>query len=199
MLGARALLGQRRGQGSACATCGYPNDGPCPDLAGTVAAFQVGPVWRSRSCCRHGPRLSILPRGAGPAGHDGDPSTAAGCAGLGGRASFSRCGLGPSRSGGLGCHGAAISLRTRSPGTGPWSCAVTRTATDSPPWVHLTARPHAAVVGEHLHPQRTERFRGIVGRLGMRIVGVERTLVAGQDWRGRPRVSQARYRRLSRV
>ena len=65
--------------------------------------------------------------------------------------------------------------------------------------VHLTARPHAAVVGEHLHPQRTERFRVIVGRLGMRIVGVERTLVAGQDWRGRPRVSQARYRRLSRV
>ena len=50
--------------------------------------------------------------------------------------------------------------------------------------VHLTARPHAAVVGEHLHPQLTERFWVISGRLGTRIVGVERTLVAGQDWSG---------------
>jgi hypothetical protein len=39
----------------------------------------------------------------------------------------------------------------------------------------------------------------ISGRLGTRIVGVERTLVAGQDWSGRPSVSQARYPRLSRV
>jgi hypothetical protein len=52
--------------------------------------------------------------------------------------------------------------------------------------VHLTARPHVAVVGEHLHPQFTERFWVISGRLGTRIVGVERTLVAGKDWSGRP-------------
>ena len=36
--------------------------------------------------------------------------------------------------------------------------------------VHLTAQPHAAVVGEHLHPQFTERFWVISGRLGTRIV-----------------------------
>jgi hypothetical protein len=32
------------------------------------------------------------------------------------------------------CHGAAMSTRTRSPGSGPWCCAVTRTATGSPAW-----------------------------------------------------------------
>jgi hypothetical protein len=63
--------------------------------------------------------------------------------------------------------------------------------------VHLAARPDAAVVGEHLHPQFTERFWVVSGRLGTRIVGGERTLVAGQDWRGRPSVSQARYPRCS--
>ena len=41
--------------------------------------------------------------------------------------------------------------------------------------VHLTARPHAAVVDGHLHSQLTERFRVISGRLGIRIVGVECT------------------------
>jgi hypothetical protein len=46
---------------------------------------------------------------------------------------------------------------------------------------HLTARPHAAVVGEYLHSQLTERFRVISGRFGARIVGVERTLVAGHQ------------------
>lgn len=33
--------------------------------------------------------------------------------------------------------------------------------------VHLTARPQAAVVGGHLHPQLTERFRVISGRPGL--------------------------------
>jgi len=47
--------------------------------------------------------------------------------------------------------------------------------------VHLTARPHAAVVGEHIHPQLEERFRVISGRLGTRVDGVERILVAGQE------------------
>jgi hypothetical protein len=36
--------------------------------------------------------------------------------------------------------------------------------------VHLTARLHVAVVGEHLHPQSPERFWVISGRLGTRIV-----------------------------
>jgi quercetin dioxygenase-like cupin family protein len=47
--------------------------------------------------------------------------------------------------------------------------------------VHLTAWPHGPVVGEHIHPQLKERFRVISGRLGTRIDGVERTLVAGQE------------------
>jgi quercetin dioxygenase-like cupin family protein len=47
--------------------------------------------------------------------------------------------------------------------------------------VHLTARPHGAVVGEHIHPQFKERFRVISGRLGTRVDGVERTLEAGQE------------------
>jgi quercetin dioxygenase-like cupin family protein len=47
--------------------------------------------------------------------------------------------------------------------------------------VHLTARPHGAVVGEHIHPQLKERFRVISGRPGTRVGGVERTLVAGQE------------------
>lgn len=47
--------------------------------------------------------------------------------------------------------------------------------------VHLTVRPHGAVVGEHLHPQFRERFLVISGRLGTRVDGVERTLEAGQE------------------
>jgi quercetin dioxygenase-like cupin family protein len=47
--------------------------------------------------------------------------------------------------------------------------------------VHLTARPRGAVVGEHIHPQLKERFLVISGRLGTRVGGVERTLVAGQE------------------
>jgi mannose-6-phosphate isomerase-like protein (cupin superfamily) len=47
--------------------------------------------------------------------------------------------------------------------------------------VHLTVRPHGAVVGEHVHPHIAERFRVISGRLGTRVDGVESTLVAGQE------------------
>jgi quercetin dioxygenase-like cupin family protein len=82
-------------------------------------------------------------------------------------------------------------MRTRSPG----ERALLRGDEDNygqSTVVHLTARPPAAVVGEHLHPQRTERFWVISGRLGTPIVGGERTLVAGQDWSGQPSVSQAR-------
>jgi hypothetical protein len=56
---------------------------------------------------------------------------------------------------------------------------------------NLTARPHAAVVGERLHPSSSSSWV-VSGRLGTRIVGVERTLAAGQDGSGRPPVSQAR-------
>jgi len=55
-----------------------------------------------------------------------------------------------------------------------------------PGLVHLTARPHGAVVGEHIHPQFQERFQVISGRLGTRLDGVERTLVAGQEAVARP-------------
>jgi hypothetical protein len=34
--------------------------------------------------------------------------------------------------------------------------------------VHLTVRPHGAVVGEHVHPRMQERFRAISGQLGTR-------------------------------
>jgi quercetin dioxygenase-like cupin family protein len=50
-----------------------------------------------------------------------------------------------------------------------------------PGLVHLTVQPHGAVVGEHIHPQFRERFLVISGRLGTRVDGVERTLVAGQE------------------
>ncbi|HEX6525856.1 MAG TPA: cupin domain-containing protein [Streptosporangiaceae bacterium] len=50
-----------------------------------------------------------------------------------------------------------------------------------PGLVHLTVRPHGAVVGEHIHPQFKERFRVISGRLGTRVDGVERTLEADQE------------------
>jgi quercetin dioxygenase-like cupin family protein len=52
--------------------------------------------------------------------------------------------------------------------------------------VHLTVRPHGAVVGEHIHPQFRERFLVISGRLGTRVDGAERTLVAGQETAAAP-------------
>ena len=47
--------------------------------------------------------------------------------------------------------------------------------------VHLTVRPHGAVVGEHIHPRIRERFYVISGRLGTRLGGAESTLAAGQE------------------
>lgn len=47
--------------------------------------------------------------------------------------------------------------------------------------VHLSVRPHGAVVGEHVHPGFQERFLVISGRLGTRLDGVERTLAAGEE------------------
>jgi mannose-6-phosphate isomerase-like protein (cupin superfamily) len=47
--------------------------------------------------------------------------------------------------------------------------------------VHLTVRPHGAVVGEHVHPALTERFVAITGSLATRIGGVEGTLAAGGE------------------
>ena len=50
-----------------------------------------------------------------------------------------------------------------------------------PGLVHLTAQPHGAVAGEHVHPQLQERFQVISGRLEARINGLEHSLVAGQE------------------
>jgi mannose-6-phosphate isomerase-like protein (cupin superfamily) len=50
-----------------------------------------------------------------------------------------------------------------------------------PGLVHLTVRPHGAVVGEHVHPRMQERFRAISGQLGTRVAGVDRTLTAGEE------------------
>jgi quercetin dioxygenase-like cupin family protein len=47
--------------------------------------------------------------------------------------------------------------------------------------VHLTVRPHGAVVGEHVHPQIQERYHVISGRLATRLGGVKRTLTAGEE------------------
>jgi len=46
---------------------------------------------------------------------------------------------------------------------------------------HLVVKPGGAVVGEHVHPRFQERFQVISGRLGARVDGVERTLVAGDE------------------
>jgi len=46
---------------------------------------------------------------------------------------------------------------------------------------HLTARPRAAVVGEHFHPHMTEKFTVLSGRLDARIAGQNRSLGPGQS------------------
>jgi mannose-6-phosphate isomerase-like protein (cupin superfamily) len=46
---------------------------------------------------------------------------------------------------------------------------------------HLTARPKAAVVGEHLHPHMIERFTILRGRLDARIAGKLLSLGPGQS------------------
>jgi hypothetical protein len=46
--------------------------------------------------------------------------------------------------------------------------------------VHLTARPHGAVVGEHIHPPAAGSGPGL-SPARARVDGVERTLVAGHE------------------
>ena len=52
---------------------------------------------------------------------------------------------------------------------------------DGPGIAHLTGRPGAAVVGEHFHPNMTEKFSVLRGRLSARIAGRELTLEPGQS------------------
>lgn len=47
--------------------------------------------------------------------------------------------------------------------------------------VHLTARPGAAVVGEHVHPNLRERFTVVSGRLEAKIAGTRYRLGPGQS------------------
>jgi quercetin dioxygenase-like cupin family protein len=47
--------------------------------------------------------------------------------------------------------------------------------------VHLTARPGAAVVGEHVHPNLRERFTVVSGRLEAKIAGTPYRLGPGQS------------------
>jgi quercetin dioxygenase-like cupin family protein len=51
---------------------------------------------------------------------------------------------------------------------------------DGPGIAHLTARPGAAVVGEHFHPYITERFKVLRGRLDARIDGKTFSLGPGE-------------------
>src|SRR5262245_15711879 len=52
---------------------------------------------------------------------------------------------------------------------------------DGPGIAHLTARPGAAVVGEHFHPYISERFTVLSGRLDARIAGREMSLAPGES------------------
>ena len=52
---------------------------------------------------------------------------------------------------------------------------------EGPGIVHLTARPGAAVIGEHLHPYMIERFTVVSGRLDARIAGKAQSLGPGQS------------------
>jgi len=52
---------------------------------------------------------------------------------------------------------------------------------EGPGIVHLTARPGAAVVGEHFHPYIRERFTVLRGRLDARIAGRTLSLETGQS------------------
>jgi quercetin dioxygenase-like cupin family protein len=52
---------------------------------------------------------------------------------------------------------------------------------DGPAIAHLTARPGAAVVGEHLHPQMVERFTVLQGQLTAKIAGRVQSLGPGQS------------------
>src|SRR3954454_11112861 len=52
---------------------------------------------------------------------------------------------------------------------------------EGPGVAHLTARPGAAVVGEHFHPHLIERFKVLRGRLDARIDGRTLSLDAGES------------------
>ncbi|MDG4884395.1 cupin domain-containing protein [Mesorhizobium sp. WSM4884] len=52
---------------------------------------------------------------------------------------------------------------------------------DGPGIAHLTARPGAAVVGEHFHPFMVEKFTVLSGRLDARIAGRTLSLGPGQS------------------
>ena len=70
-------------------------------------------------------------------------------------------------------------------------CVVLRGSEDrgsGPAVVHLLARPGAAVVGEHVHPALTERFKVISGTLSARVAGREQTLATGEEATVRPGV-----------
>jgi quercetin dioxygenase-like cupin family protein len=72
---------------------------------------------------------------------------------------------------------------------------------DGPGIAHLTARPGAAVVGEHFHPFLTEKFTVLRGVLDARIAGETMSLKAGQsafvqpgiahDWWNSSRIEEA--------
>ena len=59
---------------------------------------------------------------------------------------------------------------------------------DGPGIAHLTARPGAAVVGEHYHPFMTEKFTVLKGTLDARIAGETMSLKAGQSAVAQPGV-----------
>ena len=52
----------------------------------------------------------------------------------------------------------------------------------------MGVRPGGRVVGEHVHPCFTERFRVVCGRLGVRVNGVEGSLGPGEEVTVRPGV-----------
>jgi mannose-6-phosphate isomerase-like protein (cupin superfamily) len=69
---------------------------------------------------------------------------------------------------------------TENPVTGERGVVRRAPASASAPLVaDLSARPGAAVVGEHLHPHSTETFTVVRGTLGVRVDGVERRAGAG--------------------
>jgi mannose-6-phosphate isomerase-like protein (cupin superfamily) len=67
--------------------------------------------------------------------------------------------------------------------TGEWAVILrgTEDRGDGPGIAHLTARPGAAVVGEHFHPHLIERFSVVRGRLSARIGGQSLSLGPGQS------------------
>jgi uncharacterized cupin superfamily protein len=55
---------------------------------------------------------------------------------------------------------------------------------NGPGIAHLTARPGAAVVGEHIHPKIVEKFTVLSGELTARIDGKTTVLATGQVGNG---------------